>query len=69
MQNSYAKANERPVYPTAMVVNIHHQQTWKDDYVLVPNTRLRVPVVNIPQRPNYSSGEQTDLDSVIVVDE
>lgn len=68
MQTSYANANERSVYPTAMVVNIHHQHTWKDDCVLVPNTRWRVPVVNIPQRPNHSE-RQTDLNSIIIVDE
>ena len=65
MQNSYA--SERSAYPTAMVVNIHHKPTWKDDNVLVPKAGLRVPVVNIPQRrPNYSERKQIELNYVIV---
>lgn len=64
MQNSYA--SERSAYPTAMVVNIHHKPTWKDDNVLVPKAGLRVPVVNIPQRPNYSDRKQIELNYVIV---
>lgn len=64
MQKSYA--SERSAYPTAMVVNIHHKPTWKDDSVLVPKAGLRVPVVNIPQRPNYSERKQIELNYVIV---
>ena len=71
MQKSYA--SERSAYPNAMVVNIHHKPTWKDDNVLVPKAGLRVPVVNIPQRPEdvyvgtHSSILATDDKQVIVL--
>ena len=67
MQNSYV--SKRPAYPIAMVVNMHHKPTWRDDHVLVPNAGLRVPVVNIPQGPHYRECQQTDLNSIIIADE